>query len=130
MTDSPNEIVDFRSKYGATESNGLVNGHDYHAQVDYSPSAWYSLKDVEEAGGKITRLRILTERVPMAGMFYDVSYVNATLPDGKIVAVDCPLSNMMPRKDFMGALIDWAKAQGVYAKGIGLLDKGNWSVLD
>ena len=29
------------------------------------------------------------------------------------------------RADF----IEWAKAEGVFAKGIGLLDGGNWSVL-
>lgn len=127
---NPNEFVDFRTKYGSTETNGLVNGHEYHAQVDYSPGARYSLKQVAEEGGKITRLRILTEKVPMAGVFCDISYINATLPDGKIVAVDHPLNNMMPKKELMGELIKWAKAQGVFAKSVGLLDKGNWSELD
>jgi hypothetical protein len=27
-----------------------------------------------------------------------------------------------------GALINWAKREGVYAKALGLLDEGNWSV--
>lgn len=122
---NPNETLD-RSLYGAHESNGLVNGNDYHAQVEQSR---FSLKEVADAGGKITRLRVLTERT-FGGTFCDISYVHATLPDGKIVTVDCPVSNLTPRVKLTGELIAWAKAQGVFAKGIGLLDKGNWSILD
>lgn len=111
-----------RSLYGATEVNGLVDGHAYHAQVDYS--RFYSLAQVKELGGKITRVRVLTE-----GPFRDVSYINATLPNGEIVNVSVGVNNMTHRSKFKGELIAWAAREGVFAKGIGLLDEGNWSVL-
>ena len=127
MSDNPNEIAGFRSKYGANETNGLVNGSDYHSQVDYSKR--WSLKEVSDAGGKISRLRILTEVVPGTGRLCDISYIHATLPTGETVDVYNGLDGLLPMRNLMGELILWAKREGVYAKGIGLLDKGNWSVM-
>ncbi|MFT4471419.1 hypothetical protein ACMX2H_16065 [Arthrobacter sulfonylureivorans] len=116
---------------GAFESNGLVDGAAYHEAVDYSrANGWMGLKQVAEAGGKISRVRVLTERIPMAGTFCDISYVHATLPNGQIVNVDdVNVRNMTPMNKLMGELINWAKSEGVYAKGLGLLDRSNWSVL-
>jgi hypothetical protein len=115
------------NRYGARVTNDLVNGHEYHAQVNYSERM--TLKQVAEAGGKITRVRVLTESVPMAGRFCDVSYVHATLPDGTTVDVcNVGVNNMTPMRELKGELIKWAKAEGVFAKGLGLLDEGNWSV--
>jgi hypothetical protein len=115
------------NKYGAVSTNDLVNGAEYHGQVDYS--ARMTLKQVSEAGGKVTRVRVLTEMVPMAGRFCDISYVHATLPDGKTVDVcNVGVNNMVPMRALKGELIKWAKAEGVFAKGLGLLDEGNWSV--
>jgi hypothetical protein len=115
-----------RNLYGAQEFNGLVNGSEYHAQVDYS--RFLSLKEVAAAGGKITRLRILTERTP-GGTLCDVSYIHATLPSGEIVNVQNHLDNLTPKYQLKGKLIEWAKREGVFAKGLGLLDEGNWSIL-
>lgn len=117
-----------RNLYGARETNGLVNGTEYHQQVDYGNRM--TLKQVQDAGGKITRLRVLEDYVPMAGRFCDISYCHATLPDGTVVDVQVGVGGMVPKQKFMGVLIDWAKSEGVFAKGIGLLDKGNWSTLD
>lgn len=127
MSDNPNETVGFRSKYGADETNGLVNGQAYHAAVDYSRR--YSLKEISELGGKISRVRILTETVPGVGKLADISYIHATLPDGTTVDVMNGLDNLIPLRSMRGKMIDWAKREGVFAKGIGLLDSGNWSVL-
>lgn len=120
-----NQTTD-RNLYGAREVNGLVNGSEYHEQVDYS--RFYSLKEVAQAGGKITRVRILTERTP-SGTLCDISYIHASLPGGQIVNVQNHIDNLTPKFQLKGAMINWAKAQGVYAKGLGLLDEGNWSVL-
>lgn len=116
-----------RNLYGAVESNGLVDGNAYHNEVDYSVS--YSLSELQKAGGKITRLRILTEYIPHARMrMADVSYCHGTLPNGKIVPVSIYVTGVNFFK-LKGELIDIAKAEGVFAKGIGLLNEGNWSVL-
>lgn len=122
----PNETVDFRSKYGANETNGLVNGTEYHAQVDYS--RFWSLSEVAEAGGKISRVRLLTENVG-GRILCDVSYIHATLPDGTTVNVRNGIDNLTPRFRLKAEMIAWAKREGVFAKGIDLLNEGNWSVL-
>lgn len=114
------------NRYGATESNGLVNGAEYHAQVDYS--RFFSLAEVAEAKGHITRVRILTERTPN-GTLCDVSYIHANLPSGEIVNVQNGLDNLTPLRTLKAAMINWAKREGVFAKGLGLLDEGNWSIL-
>lgn len=117
-----------RNHYGATESNGLVNPKEYHETVDYSVT--YSLKDFADAGGRITRLRLLTEYVPhLRTRMVDVSYCHGILPDGKIVPVGVYLHAATTRT-LKGDLIALAKAEGVFAKGIGLLNEGNWSQLD
>lgn len=115
-----------RSKYGSFETNGLVNGHEYHEAVDYSEQ--YSLADVKEARGRITRVRILTERMYGATMC-DISYIHATLPNGKTVPVRVEVDNLTPRRNLKKAMLDWAQREGVFAKSIGLIDEGNWSIL-
>lgn len=112
--------------YNPNETNGLINGHVYHGEVDYSEL--YTLSMVAEARGKISRVRLLTERWP-SGRFADVSYIHATLPSGKIVPVQVGMDNLLPLNKVKGAMIEWAKREGVFAKGLGLLDEGNWSVL-
>lgn len=118
--------VDYRNKYGAVETQGLVDGAAYHGEVDYTQT--YSLADTSRFGGKITRVRLIGEYVPQVGKVVDVSYIHAVLPGGKIVPVRSELNNLMPLWRVKGKMIDWAKEQGVYAKGMGLLDEGNWSV--
>lgn len=114
-------------RYGVDETNGLTDGHEYHDQVSYVDLM--SLAAVAEAGGKVTRLRILSEGTPM-GRFADVSYCHATLPDGTIVPVRLTGDLMgMAWPKVKAHLIAWAKHEGVYAKGIGLLDESNWSHL-
>lgn len=111
--------------YGATQTNGLVDGAAYHDLVDYS--RFFSLKEVADAKGKITRVRILTERT-YSGTLCDVSYIHASLPSGEIVNVQVRLNNLCPLRSLKGEMIEWAKREGVFAKGLGLLDEGNWSI--
>jgi hypothetical protein len=116
-----------RNLYGAHETNGLLDGHAYHEAVDYTVQ--YTLKDVAEAGGHVTRVRLLTEVWPGHGRVADVSYIHATLGNGKTVPVRVDVDNCTPLRQLKGKLIEWAKREGVFAKGLGLLDEGNWSVL-
>lgn len=109
--------------YGVDETNPLADGGTYHENVDRERT--YSLAALAQAGGKITRLRLLTEP---GYPYYDVSYVHGTLPDGRVVPVQATTANL--RKSRLKAdLIEWAKEEGVYAKGVGLLDEGNWSTV-
>lgn len=108
------------------ETNGLVDGAAYHATVDYS--RFYSLAEIKEAGGKITRVRLLTENIG-GRRLADVSYINATLPDGSVVNVQNGIDNLTPLREMKGQMLNWAKREGVYAKGLGLLDEANWSVM-
>lgn len=115
-----------RSLYGANETNGLINGHEYHEAVDYTEQ--YTLAEVKAEGGKITRVRILTERT-YGGTLCDISYIHATLPNGKTVPVRVEVDNLTPRRNLKKAFLDWAQREGVFAKSIGLIDEGNWSIL-
>lgn len=47
----------------------------------------------------------------------------------RVSLVSLPAAFLIPRRGIMGALIDWAKSEGVFAKGLGLLDDGNFSIL-
>lgn len=117
-----------RSPYGHDEMNGLINGANYHETVDHSRT--YSLSEIQALKGKISRIRFLTEVMPGRGRVCDVSYIHATLPDGKIVPVQSLLDNLIPRYRLKSHLIDWAKRERVYAIGVGLLDESNWSILN
>lgn len=113
--------VGYRNRYGAVETNGLVDGAAYHDQVDYSQRL--TLKQLAEEGGKITRVRLIGER-----RIVDVSYIHAELPDGTLVTVNNGLDNLLPLRSIKGKMIEWAKREGVFAKNVGLLDEGNWSI--
>jgi hypothetical protein len=112
-----NATVDYRNTYGSIETNGLVDGPAYH-EIDRETVDW------TERGLKITRLRLLTD--PCCP-FYDVSYCHGTL-NGKPVTVSLPF-HQVPKVNPIPFLIDEAKKENVFAKGLGLLDKGNWSIL-
>ena len=119
------DLADRMAAYGV-HTEGAVVDETYHNQVeaDYD----WTLKEIERAGGRISRVRVLQER----GLC-DISYIHATLPGNRIVRVSLssmPTGSMcLSRRELKGALIAWAKEERVFAKGLGLLDEGNWSVL-
>lgn len=99
--------------YGVNETNGLINGQDYH-KVDRS-------EKVDWADGrlaKITRFRLLSD----PGMtFWDVSYCHGILKDGTNVTVCLPFFQLNKWK-FKKEIVEYAKRDNVYAKGIGIFD--------
>ncbi len=103
----------------ANEFNGLVDPTTYHT----AERVGMRLSELAAAGGRITRVRWLQE-----GGRSDLSYVHGELRDGTPVRIEGALVSFLVRSR-MGALIEWAKAEGVYAKPLGLLDQANWSVL-
>lgn len=104
------------------ETNPLTNGHDFHAQVDYTKT--YTLRELADARGKVTRIRILAE-----GSRYDISYIIGTLPDGQDVPVRPWSKQGLLFRNIKGDFILWGKEERVFAHHIGLLDKANWSIL-
>lgn len=120
-TASAQAIVDRMEAYGV-QATGEVVTSEYHDQVSYTDEM--TLAQVAKAGGKITRLRVLRE-----GRYCDISYCHATLPGGKIVPVRVTGGIGHLFYGLKGSLIEWAKEEGVYAKGLGLLDESNWAVL-
>lgn len=103
-----------RNIYGARESNGLVDGLSYHAsrQENHGGMVAWTTK-----GLKVTRLRLLSDPGFPA---YDVSYCHGIL-DGKHVDVELPFSQLNKR-NLTGQIIEFAKKDKVFAKGLGILD--------
>lgn len=106
------ETVPVRSHHGAVEINGVT---DMQALLDTLEGEVYwndpSLK-------RIFRLRLLTDR---GFPFYDVSYCYGTLRDGRNVRVSLPF-HQLPKRSWKRAIIEHAKREGVFAKGLGILD--------
>lgn len=101
-----------------------------HAEVDFSYD--WTLRAVADAGGRISRVRVLADVWPGRGLIGDISYIYATLPSGQQVRVNTarmPSSGIgVLVRELKGEFIAWGKAEGVFAKGIGLLDNAVWSV--
>lgn len=127
------QIVRKMESYGV-QCDGEVVGHEYHEQVSYDSQM--TLGEFVRAGGRITRVRILTGNWGGRKMA-DVSYIHGVLPSGKIVPIheDYPsgvffyAQRGIPGSGMKAQFIEWAKEHKVFAKGCGLLDEGNWSVL-
>ena len=65
---------------------------------------------------RITVLRLLSERgFPAA----DVSCCHGILKDGTRCEVRLPFAQL-PRRNMRKAIVQWAKAKGVYARGLGI----------
>lgn len=111
-------IVDSRNVYGTVETAGLVNGPAYHAEnaanehPDYPDGVYW-----DEKGLKVTRLRLLTDAYCP---FWDVSYCDGEL-NGKFVRVLLPFGQLK-RGNLAAQIIGYAKTDGVYAKGLGILN--------
>lgn len=107
-----NRTVPYRNVYGTHETNGLENGQSYH-DIERRDVQW------TEPGLRITRLRLVSDPgFPV----WDVSYCHGMLRDGTPVAVELPFSQVPKGKKFASFIVEWAKREGVYARGIGILD--------
>lgn len=102
-----------RDSYGALESNPIND------EIRATRGAIQETVDLTDPRlAKITRLRLVTDPgFPL----YDLSYCYGELRDGTPVRVQLP-EYQFPKRNLTGALIAMAKANKVYAKGLGLLD--------
>lgn len=107
-------------RYGVGESDPI---NDEVKAIRDSIEETVDLDD--ERLAKITRLRLVTDPgFPM----YDVSYCYGVLKDGTNVRVRLP-RHQFSKRNLTGALIEMCKEAKVYAKGLGLLDPANVSIL-
>jgi hypothetical protein len=101
------------AKYGAKETNPLVGDHPKR-------EARVALNDPRL--DRITRLRLISD----PGLpWWDVSYCYGLLKDGTwadVVLPECDLRRGPGAPSLSSQLVAIAKSQGVYARGIGLLD--------
>lgn len=104
-----NETID-RPAVG--EVNGLVDGLSYHEARRGAKTVPWTAK-----GLKVTRFRLLSDPgFPM----WDVSYCHGEL-NGKPVDVSLPFFQL-PKYGWKKAIVEHAKRDGVFAKGLGILD--------
>jgi len=101
------------------ETNPLVDGAAYHANTQLE----VSLKELEERGGKITRVRVFKER-----NYADVSYIHGEI-DGVQVRIRGGEGHGGSFYTLKRRFVEWAIQEGVHGKRLGLLDDSNWSVL-
>jgi len=108
------------NNYGVSETNPLIGEHpDWDEIVDLNDSRLR----------RITRLRLISDP---GFPYWDVSYCYGELSDGTPVRVEIGGSQFRRGRgapSLTSQLVALAKSQGVYAKGIGLIDPGVISTL-
>jgi hypothetical protein len=112
------------------ETNGIPAG--YHQARWEKGEIALTLGELAAKGGRVTRVRLLAEKVYGHGYVADISYIHGELPDGTPVRLRYTgevETNLVYLRKMKTNFIRWAVSEGVYAKGVGLLDEGNWSVL-
>lgn len=84
-------------------------------EIDYAlpPTDW-----TDPNLAQITRLRLLGDRdYP----YLDISYCHGVLKDGTPVRVKVPF-HLLTKKRWRSQIVEYAKQDGVYAKGLGIFD--------
>jgi hypothetical protein len=95
--------------YGVNETNPLPQGfHD---------EGWSRTVDWTEKGLRVTRLRLISD---IGFPFWDVSYCFGVIGTEK-VRVALPFSQL-PRRGTVRAIVQHAQRDGVFARGLGILD--------
>lgn len=103
-----------RNIYGTKEQNGLVDAQGYHKSREDNHGG---LVDWTTKGLKVTRLRLVSDPgYPV----WDVSYCHGEL-NGQPVDVQLPF-DQIPKRKVNAFIIEAAKKDGVFAKGLGILD--------
>jgi hypothetical protein len=116
----------------AAEAAAMRYGVSFSGHQGYIPTTEaMPLSELAARGGKVTKVRFIGgDYIPGRGKCYDLSYVIGELPDGAQVRIThLPAMFLIPRRNWKINLINWAKEEGVYAKGLGMLDEVNWSIL-
>lgn len=113
--------MDLAVRYGVNETNPIWASEATHETVDFSVHCTLGDPRVK----RVLRLRMLTEP---GYPYFDISYCYAELKDGTQVRL-AGVPAQVGRKTIKRDLIAWAREEGAYAKGLGLLDDSTWSIL-
>ena len=111
---APIETIPVRTRYGAVETNGLT-GDDMQRLLDTLTD---TVDWTDPRLARVFRLRLLSDP---GFPFWDVSYCYGTLRDGSNVRVQLPFHQLSKRR-WKTEIIEWARRDRVYAKGLGLFD--------
>ena len=105
-------MTDLVDRRDVGEVNGLVDGPAYHRERNCVGTVPWNTK-----GLRVTRLRLLSD----PGLpWWDVSYCHGRL-DGEDVDVELPF-DQLPKFKMRTAIVNYAKKEGVFARGLGILD--------
>lgn len=97
--------------YGVYETNPIPDGY-------IIPDAENTVDWADKRLVRIHRLRLITDPgLPV----WDVSYCHGQLRDGTLVHVQLPFSQI-PRRGMYRAIVQYAKADHVYAKRLGIFE--------
>lgn len=114
-------------RYNLDESNYLTDPEQYHTAMREAEDI--TLAELAARGGRITRVRILAGRWG-ATWKADISYIHGVVGGQPVHVTGYPATDdLYGPRGIKADLITWAREQGVFAKGLGLLDESNWSVL-
>lgn len=111
--------MDLAVRYGVNETNPLWTSEVTHETITEHVRLGDPRLD------RVVRLRLLTEP---GYPYFDISYVYGVLKDGTHCRIEGGPMHL-GRKTLKRDLIAWAREEGAYAKGLGLLDDNNWSIL-
>src|SRR3954465_8307000 len=114
-----------RGDYGVQEQNSstLAETNARLDQLEEDGDLEVDLADPQLA--RITRLRLISDP---GFPFWDVSYCHGVLKDGRTCRVYLP-EHQFPKRGLSHAIVEMCKQEKVYAKGLGLLDPENISML-
>lgn len=115
------ETIPVRNLYGAVETNGLEGGQMQELLATLTGTVYWN----DPSLARVFRLRLLTDPgFPM----YDVSYCYGTLKNGDNVRVSLPF-HQLKKATWKSEIIEWAKRDGVFAKGLRIMDEDVVSIL-
>lgn len=115
------ETIPVRNVYGAIETNGLPAGGMQELLDSVRGEVYWSDPQLD----RVFRLRLLTDP---GFPFYDVSYCYGTLKNGDNVRVSLPF-HQLGKRSWKTDIIEHAKRDGVFAKGLRILDQDVVSIL-
>ena len=104
--------MDLIDRLDVGEINGLVDARRYHSSRKGARTVYWN-----EPGLKVTRLRLISDPgFPL----WDVSYCHGIIND-EPVDVQLPFLQL-PKKSMKSKIVEYARADRVYVKGIGILE--------
>lgn len=117
--------ADVAARYGVQVHDTLTVGETraLRESVDHGRTVYWSDPTLR----KILRFRIIgaCREFP----FWDVSYCYGELEDGSRVLVTLPF-HQLPQRGWRGKVIEYAKRDNVFAKGLGIFDADVLSTLN